>query len=240
MNEWILDSGCSFHMSPNRDLFTTYEPVNGGLVLMGNDAQCKLVDQGTIKIKTYDEVVRTLAGARHVPYLKWNLISLGTLESHGCKYLAEGGVLKVFKGALVILKTIRSGSLYVLQGSVVTGSVAIVSSNKDDTKLWHMRLGHMSEKGIQILKKEGHFGNHCTGKVEFCEHCISKERSKVIHRTKGTLDYIHSDLWGSSKVPSKGKCHYMMTIIDGFSRKLWVYFLKLKSEAFSTLRNGKH
>ena len=70
MNDWILDYGCSFHMSPNRDFFTTYEPVNGGLVLMGNDAQCKVVDQGTIKIKTHDEVVRILTGVKHVPDLK--------------------------------------------------------------------------------------------------------------------------------------------------------------------------
>jgi len=35
-----------------------------------------------------------------------------------------------------------------------------------------MRLGHMSEKGILILKKKGHLSNHCTGKVDFCEHCI--------------------------------------------------------------------
>jgi len=79
----------------------------------------------------------------------------------------------------------------------------------------------MSEKGILILKKKGHLGYHCTGKVNLCEHCIfGKQKkvsfSKVIHKTKGTLDYIHSDLWGPSKVPSRGKCRYMMTIIDDF------------------------
>ena len=72
---------------------------------MGNDAQCKVVGKGTVKIKTNDGVTRTLTGFRHVPDLKRNLISLGTLESLGCKYLAEGGVLKVSKGALVLLKT---------------------------------------------------------------------------------------------------------------------------------------
>ena len=135
MNKWILDYGCSFKMSANRILFTTYEPVNSGLVLMGNNAQCKVVGHGTIKIKTDDDIVRTLIGVRHVPDLRLNLISLGTLESHWCKYLAEGRVLKVFKGALVILKAIRFGSLYVLQRSVVTSSAAIASSNNDDTKL---------------------------------------------------------------------------------------------------------
>jgi len=130
--------------------------------------------------------------------LKQNLISLGTLESHGCRYLAEGGVLKVSKGALVLLKAIRCDSLYVLQGSTVTSSTVVVSPKKDNTKLWHMRLGHMSEKGILVLKKKGHLGNHCTGKVDFCEHCIFGKKKKVsfskfIHIIKGTLDYIHLD-----------------------------------------------
>ena len=31
----------------------------------------------------------------------------------------------------------------------------------------------------------------------------------------------------------------MMTIIDDFLRKLWIYFLKLKSEAFSTFKEWK-
>ncbi|KAG8481083.1 hypothetical protein CXB51_025814 [Gossypium anomalum] len=29
--EWILDSGCTFHMSPNRDWFTTYKTVSEGV-----------------------------------------------------------------------------------------------------------------------------------------------------------------------------------------------------------------
>ena len=48
-NEWILDSGCSFHMTPNKDLFTTYEIVDGGNVTMGNNATCKVVGLGVFK-----------------------------------------------------------------------------------------------------------------------------------------------------------------------------------------------
>jgi hypothetical protein len=45
-----------------------------------------------------------------------------------------------------------------LQGSVVTCSVAMSSSNdpdSDTTRLWHMRLGYMSERGMTILSKGG-------------------------------------------------------------------------------------
>jgi len=34
---WIIDSRCSYHMCPNRDWFTTYQPIEGGVVLMGNN-----------------------------------------------------------------------------------------------------------------------------------------------------------------------------------------------------------
>jgi len=42
------------------------------------------------------------------------LISLDTLESNGCKYSVEGKVLKISKGALVIIKGERRSSLYIL------------------------------------------------------------------------------------------------------------------------------
>ena len=35
---WILDSSCMFHMTPNQDRFSTYEHVYKGVVLMGNNA----------------------------------------------------------------------------------------------------------------------------------------------------------------------------------------------------------
>ena len=95
---------------------------------MGNNAQCKAIGKGTIRIKMHDGMIRTLTNVRHVPDLKRNLISLGTLESLGCKYTIEGRVLKVFKGALVLMKANRSGSLYVLQGSIITSSTAVSSS----------------------------------------------------------------------------------------------------------------
>ena len=72
---WILDSRCTYHMCPNREWFDTYEPCDGGSVLMGNDAACKTIGMRTIKIRMADGVVRTLGGVRHIPSLKKNLTS---------------------------------------------------------------------------------------------------------------------------------------------------------------------
>ncbi|KAF3623627.1 hypothetical protein FXO38_30648 [Capsicum annuum] len=93
-NKWILDSACSFHMCPSKDLFSIYDPVEGGVVLVGNNVACKIVGTSTVRIKMHDGIVRTLRNVRCVPELKKNLIFLGTLESFGCKYIGEGGVLE--------------------------------------------------------------------------------------------------------------------------------------------------
>ncbi|KAG8474425.1 hypothetical protein CXB51_033824 [Gossypium anomalum] len=203
--EWILDSGCTFYMSPNLDWFTTYKTVSEGVVLMGNNASCKIAE------------------------LKRNLISLSTLDSKGYRYIAESGVLKISKGSLVVMKGQRkTARLYILQGSTLTGDTAVVSSSLSDddiTKLWHMRLGHMSENGMVELSKRGLLDRQEICKLNFCEHCVFGKQKRVrftrgIHNTKGILEYIHSDLWGPSRVPSRGGANYMLTFIDDFSRKI--------------------
>jgi hypothetical protein len=101
-------------MSPKRDWFTTYESVNGGSVLMGNNVACKIVGIGTIRIRMHDGIMRTLTNVRHIPDLKKNLISLGTLDSLGYKYYGEGGVIRVSKGSLVVMKGNKFDGLYFL------------------------------------------------------------------------------------------------------------------------------
>jgi len=78
---------------------------------MDNDAQCNVIGNGTVRIKTHDSVVRTLSKVHHIPDLKHNLMSFSTLESNGCKCSTEGEVLKISKGALVLMKEEKRGSL---------------------------------------------------------------------------------------------------------------------------------
>ena len=74
------------------------------MVLMDDNASCKVAGIETVRIKIFDGVVSTLGDVRHVPDLKRNLISLSTFDAKGYKYIDEGGVLKISKGALVVMK----------------------------------------------------------------------------------------------------------------------------------------
>ena len=97
-------------------VFPTYETVSKGVVLMGHNASCKVVGIGTVRIKMFDGVVRTLDDVRHIPDLKRNRIFFITLNSKVYKYTGEGGVLKVSKGALVMMKGQRKSAHLCLAG----------------------------------------------------------------------------------------------------------------------------
>jgi len=94
---------------------------------MGNNVSCQIVEMGNIKIKMYDNTVRTLTSVRHVLELKKNLISLGVLDSDGYKFTCQNGVLKVSKPALVVMKAEKVGNLYRVEGSTQVSEAAIVS-----------------------------------------------------------------------------------------------------------------
>ncbi|KAK3040107.1 hypothetical protein RJ639_027833 [Escallonia herrerae] len=138
-------------------------PFDGGKVLMENNVACKVVGICSIQIMMHDGIVKTLIYVRHVPELRKNLIYLGNLDFNGRSYRAAGGVIRIMKGALVVMKGLKQNNLYLLQGSTVTGPVAVASSfdiDSDTTKLWHMHLGHMSERDTNVLSKQVWSGTH--------------------------------------------------------------------------------
>ena len=57
----VLDSTCSYHMTPKKKCFDMYKPYNGGMVYVGNNATCPVIGIGTVKIKMFDGVVRVLS-----------------------------------------------------------------------------------------------------------------------------------------------------------------------------------
>ncbi|KAE8705298.1 Mitogen-activated protein kinase kinase kinase YODA [Hibiscus syriacus] len=200
-DEWIFDSGCSYHITPNREWFSTYRSVNSGSVYLGDDRCCNIVGIGDVRIKMYDGSVWTLNGVRHIPDLKKNLISLGTLHKNGFipKAYEDRETIRIVKGALTVMKgKMTAGNIYRLLGSTIEGGVHSVESCDDTTKLWHMRLAHLSERGMIKLHKRNLLHGIKSCKLDFCKYCVlgkqTKVRFKIVrHTTQGILDYLHSD-----------------------------------------------
>jgi hypothetical protein len=124
-----------------------------------------------------------LKEVRHVPDLRKNIISTGHLASEGCISIFKDKMWKVIKGSLVIAKGEKVGTLYLCIGN--TDSSISLASTGVDTALWNHRIGHMSEKGMQILHKRNLLPDLKQIDLDFCEHCVyGKQKSQISQSQK--------------------------------------------------------
>jgi transposase InsO family protein len=116
-----------------------------------------------------------------------------------------------------------------------------VVENETFTKLWHKRLGHMSEKGLQVLAKKQLLPNiKCTSLMP-CTHClVGKQRRVSFHKSPQSkktniLDLVHTDVC-TMNTKSLGGALYYATFIDDHSRKVWVFALKTKDRMLDVFK----
>ena len=237
-DEWIMDTGCSYHMTHKREWFEELSEDAGGSVRMGNKTFSKVRGIGSIRIRNDDGSTVLLTQVRYIPDMDRSLLSMGTLEEQGCSFESKKGVLLVKVDTRTIMVGKRHEKLYLLQGKPECGHSLVTEKKSDETILWHRRLGHMSQKNMTILVKKGFLDRKKVSEFELCEDCVYGKARRIsfvlaTHGTENKLDYVHSDLWGAPTVPlSLSKCQYFISFIDDYSRKVWVYFLKHKDEAF--------
>ena len=100
----------------------------------------------------------------------------------------------------------------------------------------------MSEKGMKLMVLEGKIPNLKHVDVGPCEHCIfGKQKNVSFSKTSKSskverLAPVHTDIWGPAPVKSLGGSQYYVTFSDDSTRKVWVYFLKNKSDVFLCLK----
>jgi len=113
-------------------------------------------------------------------------------------------------------------------------------SRIDETHLWHSRYGHIPVKSLSLLQKKSIVIGLPTISEKFCncEVCVLSKHKRdsfpsSTSRAKEPLALVHTDICGPMQTLSIGGSFYFLTFIDDFSRKIWVYFLKNKSDTFS-------
>ena len=82
-SNWLVDSGCTFHVTPFRDLFSCYKEIEHGFVSMANSKNCNVLGICDVCLKFSSGYVFTLKNVRHVPDLRNNLLSCASLENDG-------------------------------------------------------------------------------------------------------------------------------------------------------------
>jgi len=131
---------------------------------------------------------------------------------------------------------------------VQSSSSSCFSANVPDTLwLWHFRYGHLSLGGLSTLQRKNMVSGlpQVETHSQVCEECaVGKQQRNQFPkgkswRAKNVLELVHYDLCCPINPSSNGGQRYIITFIDDFSQKTWVYILQVKSDAFEAFKSLK-
>jgi hypothetical protein len=184
---WLINSGASYHMTPHKEWLSEYEKYDGGDVFLGYYSTSKIMERGRVTLMLKDGRIITLPGVLHIPKLVRSLIYVSKLDDARVDTILGKGTCKMVRGAMVLMRGVRCGTVYMLLGSTYTNgcnsSVVLEKTSKEDktnivpgkkTMLWHQRPGHIGEKGLRTLhgKSMVEGMSNCILDFDFCEHYI--------------------------------------------------------------------
>ena len=138
--------------------------------------------------------------------------------------------------------------LYRLLDTGDTPEMAVEARVSPISTLWHQLYGHLNMQYLSQLSREGLVSglpDIQTQQLGVCGTCQASKQHRSSfkdgesrHASK-VHQLIHADICGPMNTASITACKYFLLIVDDFSRKMWVYFLKNKSDALSTFQKFK-
>jgi hypothetical protein len=245
-NDWIVDSGCSNHMTGDEDKFKSMRPYNGNRVVMTADNTqhpMKHIGDAKIALRYGDNGI--LHGVYHVPGMAKNLLSVPQITATGHYVLFGPEDVKIFQKVVVdgipVITGKKVESIYVLS----VEEAYVEKTRKNETpKLWHAQLGHAGYTKLYEMSKRGIVRglpklNPCSNIV--CAGCQFGKAYKLPFQesnfeSKAPLELVHIDVFGKVRNPSISGMRCMITFIDDFSRYVWVYFMKEKSKTLEKFK----
>ncbi|GJS63720.1 retrovirus-related pol polyprotein from transposon TNT 1-94 [Tanacetum coccineum] len=235
---FIVDSGCSKHMTRNLKLLTKFVEKFLGTVKFGNDQIAPILGYGDLVQGTI-----TIKRVYYVEGLNHNLFFVGQFCDADLEVAFRKSTcyIRDLKGNDLLTGS-RSTDLYsiTLQDSTTPNLICLMAkATSSQAWLWHRRLSHLNFDTINLLSKN----NIVNGlpKLKFvkdhlCSSCeLGKAKRKSFHTkttpsSKRRLQLLHIDLCGPMRVESINGKKYVLVIVDDYSRYTWTHFLRSKDE----------
>ncbi|WVZ84327.1 hypothetical protein U9M48_031370, partial [Paspalum notatum var. saurae] len=199
---WIMDSGCSRHMTGHRKWFSSLNPVSTKeYITFGDNGHGKVLGVGSVSLSAK----LSLREVAFVQNLGFNLVYVLQL-------LDEGFEVRFKKGACCILDAEETLVFRVDLTSVSSPARCLVASPSADIWKWHKRLGHLSFDLLLRAEKDlvCHSCRH--GKMVAASHIPV---SQVM--TSYPSELLHMDTVGPARVASINGKWYVLVVVDDFS-----------------------
>ncbi|GJZ03547.1 retrovirus-related pol polyprotein from transposon TNT 1-94 [Tanacetum coccineum] len=213
---FIVDSGCTKHMTGNLSLLCNFVEKYLGTVRFGNDQFALILG--------YGDLVQGNITIKRVYYVE---------DLQGNDLLTGNRGTDLY--TISLQETTSS-----------TPICLMAKASPTQAWLWHRRLSHLNFDYINLLsKKDVVIGLPKLKYVkdQLCSSCeVSKAKqssfkSKTVPSSKGRLNLLHMDLCGPMRVASINGKKYILVIVDDYSRYTWTLFLRSKDETPEVLKD---
>lgn len=241
-DEWFIDSGATAHICNKREYFDRLEEGESDReILVANSSKVKVHGTGKVKLVIGNETV-VLKNVNFVPEMCTNLISVRRITENGYEVLFTQGECKVMDGnKSTVMKGRLLDGMYRVKAKGTTEMVCF-SKIVDNATEWHRKLGHPGYGSMKFLmKNEENFSLPS----EKCKICIMGKQTRVAYKARGKrcnelLGLIHTDVNGPMPVESLGGHRYFVSFIDDYSKRVFLYPMKLKSEVYDKMVHFKN
>lgn len=89
--DWVIDTGACFHVTPHKRLFHTYVEGDFGKAKMGNIGVSRIVGIGDVHLESALGCTLVFKKVRHILDFRLSLISSGKLDDEGYYNLFDKG-----------------------------------------------------------------------------------------------------------------------------------------------------
>jgi len=147
----------------------------------------------------------------------------------------------------------EAGSTYLSGGTSISGAALVDAAPARGAGLetWHLRFNHLHEGALYSMARNGAVkgleidgGNPVKGECMGCaagKHQRGSFATVDNRKASDLLELVHTDVLGPVEVRNlDGKERYVLTFVDEFSKRSWIYLLKSRKEVFPSIQNWKH
>jgi transposase InsO family protein len=241
--QWIVDTGATNHICNDLRLMSNvivYDEAKP-LSLAASDGQAMRKAQGNVCLTVEGGGSVLLTQVEYVPTATDNLLSVSAAVKDGCTFAVnnKGEYVSVSYQVNEFVCDIESkGRLYFLSHKnglcAWGGAAAMLVTTREETELWHKRLGHPGVVCMSRMLRENLIDNvkgslsEVERVVTHCDGCIRGKQTRTpsppstAAESTERLQLVHMDVVGELPVAGLNGEKYMLVLVDDFSRRIQI------------------
>nr|AAS01945.1 putative polyprotein [Oryza sativa Japonica Group] len=246
-DSWVFDTESVAHICKSLQGLKRSRSLARGEVdiRVGNGARVAAVAVGTMPLSLPSGIVLELNNCYCIRALCKNVISASCLQAEGYGFRSVDNGCSVYYNDIFYFHVPMMNGLYIV--NLDGCSVYNINAKRqcpnylNPTFIWHCRLGHINEKRMEKLHRDGLLHSFDFESFKTYESCLLGKMTKgpftgQSERASELLGLVHTDVCGPMSSTARGGFGYFITFTDDFSKYGYVYLMRHKSESFEKFK----